>query len=458
MRKEELFEAIGNISSETIERNAPHRREGNTTAGRMKWVAAAATLAAIVWTGALTYRQAEMGGEVTYLSEITYLSKRAVDIAGLPQEVLPEQEKVVDISSLLLARRPAGEAAEELATRISQVSFGNDIALYEGVEAVSADILADSLGKELEEEQGWYRVSGHEELQYLICESDGEYSLWKFGSLMSDEYAYKDVLEKVYGITSAKDIRKVTVIAANMDNSDVGKQIQEEIGQCEITDLSDIQQLYGILQDLTCYGSGQWDRINYGGSDAGMTQSVKLGRYLTIELDNGIVIDSLKYTAVSGMFYEYGGVAYNRLSAQDKETVDRILQIEADIAEGVIGDGMEHVSDVLPGSPAETVSTENAGSSQTGDVPIDENTYQEAQGYPKDIEGIQAAISQAMIDKELPFVISSGIYEDPLRIVVTVNTTDEDLINKVKAFDTVGGIIEVVYSDSAISSLESILE
>lgn len=284
-------------------------------------------------------------------------------------------------------------------------------------------------------------MSGHEELQYLIRESDGECTLWKFESFLTEEYPYKDVLEMVYGITSADDIRKITVTAANMDNSDEGKRIQEEIGQYEITSSLDIQQLYDILFGLTCYGSDHWDMIDYGADDAGMTKSVQMGRYLAIELDNGIIIDSMKYTAVSGMFYEYGGVAYNSLSVQDKETVDRIFQIENCIDDN-LGD--------LPESPAETVQTENTASLQTEDVPVNENTYQEAHGYSEDIERIQAAISQAMVDKELPFVISSSIYENPVRIVVTVNTTDEASINKVKAFDTVGGVIEIIYKENGI--------
>ena len=431
MKKEELFEAIGKINSETIERNASFRRDDHKVVNWKRWIVAVASLAVIVGAGLFAYHQLGINDKSTYPDE------GIEGIVSLPQEDLPEQEKMVDISSLLLAQ---GDMREE-ALRISQVRIGDYTAFYEGVDSVSDDVLAASRGKELEENRGWYKVSGHEELQYLIQESDGECTLWKFGSFLSEEYSYKDVLEMVYGITSAEDIRKVTVTAANMDNSDEGKRIQEEIGQYEIAGSLELHQLYDILFDLTCYGSNHWDMIDYGDDDVGMTKSVQMGRYLAIELDNGIIIDSMKYTAVSGMFYEYGGVAYNRLSVQDKETVDRIFQIENCIDDS-LGD--------LPESPAEDVPIENTASSQTEDVPVNENTYQEAHGYSEDIECIQAAISQAMVDKELPFVISSSIYENPVRIVVTVNTTDEASISKVKAFDTVGGIIEIIYKENEI--------
>lgn len=439
MKKEVLFEAIGKINSETVERNALFRQDGHKVVNWKRWIASVASLAVIVGAGLFAYHQLKMN------DKSVYLDIGIEDIVNMSQEIFPEQEKMVDISSLLLAQ---GDMRQE-ALRISQVRIGDYTALYEGVDSVSHDVLAAGRGKELEENQGWYKVSGHEELQYLIRECDGECTLWKFESFLTEEYSYeypyKDVLEIVYGITSAEDIHKVTVTAANMDNSDEGKGIQEEIGQYEIASSLDIRQLYDILSGLTCYGGDHWDMIDYGADDAGMAESVQMGRCLAIELDNGIIIDSMKYTAVSGMFYEYGGVAYNRLSVQDKETVDRIFQIE-NYMDDTIGD--------LPVSPAEDVQTENAASLQTEDVSVNKNTYQEAHRYPEDIERIQAAISQAMVDKELPFVISSGIYENPVRIVVAVNTTDEASIKKVKEFDTVGGVIEILYKENGIMDKE----
>ena len=52
------------------------------------------------------------------------------------------------------------------------------------------------------------------------------------------------------------------------------------------------------------------------------------GRYLTFITPDGLKIDELKYTAASGTFYEYGGIAYNPLTAKEKEKVDEILGIQ----------------------------------------------------------------------------------------------------------------------------------
>lgn len=66
---------------------------------------------------------------------------------------------------------------------------------------------------------------------------------------------------------------------------------------------------------------------------------------------------------------------------------------------------------------------------------------------------LQAKISNKMSDKELPFVVSSGLYEDSNSIKVKVTTNDENELAKLYALDTIGGAIEVEYtSDNPITS------
>lgn len=58
---------------------------------------------------------------------------------------------------------------------------------------------------------------------------------------------------------------------------------------------------------------------------------------------------------------------------------------------------------------------------------------------------LQEKISDAMVNNELPFVTSSGVYDNKNRIIVTVNTEDESEYSKIYAFDTIGGAIEIEY-------------
>ncbi len=433
MKKEELFEAIGNISSQTVERNAIKRNAIKRKAGKAskgaafrRWMAIAASFAALTGIGLFSYCRLSGSNEEAIQKEKPEESDTRMDV---PQEELPGREQpetqesaggeqqqpetFVDISTILADGGGDGSIREE-ALRTECVDLGAYVARYDGVLALSDSALQDSIGEALDGNEGWYKVSGHEEAQYLIHVTGEESTLWKFSCFQSEEYAYKDVLQAIYGLDSANDILSVSLAAANMDSTDAGKKIQEETGEYEITDKAALKQIYDILCGLTCYGDNRWDLIDYGGNDEGMTESVRSGRYLTLRLDNGVSIDTLKYTAVSGMFYEYGGIAYNRLSDSDKELVDRLLGIEI----------------LLEDAPADEVSV-----------------YQEAHRYSDEIEGIQSAISQAMSAGELPFVISSAIYENPVRIVVTVNTKDEASLEKVKAYDTAGGVIELVYSE-----------
>lgn len=84
--------------------------------------------------------------------------------------------------------------------------------------------------------------------------------------------------------------------------------------------------------------------------------------------------------------------------------------------------------------------------SDTADVPVDESTYHEARTYSAEIMDLQERISQAMVDRELPFVISSAIRENPDRIVVTVTTQDEALLAELRAYDTTGKLLEIQFA------------
>ena len=62
---------------------------------------------------------------------------------------------------------------------------------------------------------------------------------------------------------------------------------------------------------------------------------------------------------------------------------------------------------------------------------------------------LQAKITNAMINKEIPFVVASGVHETTNNIIIRVTTNDEAELAKVYAFDTIGGAIQVEYTDNA---------
>ena len=247
-----------------------------------------------------------------------------------------EQEKFVPITSLLTSEN---YGAEEFVAVFGKVSIGQYTGVYEKVRSVESAVLSEKRGSSISGTEEWYYVFGHTDMQYLIRNQNEEYSLWKFSCFASEEYSYCDVLELVYQIDSADAIREIAVNPATMDNTDGGKALQAKIGTYVITDREDIGTIYQILASLTCYGSGHWGMIDYGNVEASADgelsshQAVLLGRYLSIVTDYGNEIDGLKYTAVSNMFYEFSGIAYNRLSTEQAERVYEILRITEDLEE-----------------------------------------------------------------------------------------------------------------------------
>ncbi len=62
---------------------------------------------------------------------------------------------------------------------------------------------------------------------------------------------------------------------------------------------------------------------------------------------------------------------------------------------------------------------------------------------------LQEKITNAMVNKEIPFVVSSVLSETTNNIIIGVTTMDEAELEKVYAFDTIGGAIKVEFSEGA---------
>ncbi|MCD7862246.1 MAG: hypothetical protein LUG61_01730 [Lachnospiraceae bacterium] len=277
-------------------------------------------------------------------------------------------EDFVAIETLLaqLEQEEEGTSTEKstMDMLLSAVDLGEYVGLYEVIYQSHSEggLLSESVGGMATEiADGYYRVAGHDDLQYLIYKEthavyagegtyayteDGElieadyYFLLKFVCFDSEEYPFSDVLSLVYQIHSAEDIQQILVKPSKADNTDTGKALQEQIGENTVTDSADIEAFYEILSSITCYGCDRWDLIDTGNWDIPADSAadydsqtwsrILVERYLTITTDYGNEIDSLKYTAYSDMFFEFNGIAYSALTEEQAELICEILGIDTD--------------------------------------------------------------------------------------------------------------------------------
>lgn len=426
MKKEDLFDGFKTLDDELLKRSEKGEStmtKRNSMSKMIKWGSFAACLAIALGVGVFWMNDKKTPNSGTD-SENNIVAESNNNVSSDTSNIQKETEKYVDVELLLASN----EGIQEQAFTSQSVEIEEYSAIFYKVEAVDSSILKESIGSEVEGTQNWYTVSGHEDMQYLIFRNNNEYSLWIFNSFQSESYPYKDVLRLIYNINSSEDISEIIVAPADMDNSDDGKAIQNAIGISVITDAMDIETFYGVLSGLTCYGDNQWEKIGLADdTTSAMQEQMRVGRYLTLVTSQGMEIDMLKYTGISGMFYEYGGIAYSALTKQEKTVIEKILSIMS----------------------YEQESSESVQNNTTSDVPINEDTYQEARTYSAELTDLQNRISEAMMNRELPFVTSSAIYENPDRLHVVVTTKDEGLIAVLKAFDITGELLEIEYSENS---------
>lgn len=78
-------------------------------------------------------------------------------------------------------------------------------------------------------------------------------------------------------------------------------------------------------------------------------------------------------------------------------------------------------------------------------------TFRTAQYTYRYLNDVHDKISQAMVKKELPFVVSAAVYDDRNRIVVCVATDNKKDISKVLEYDTLGGAIIIEYGKCGVT-------
>lgn len=221
----------------------------------------------------------------------------------------------------------------------------------------------------------WYRVKGMDEIKYLISEdAAGTLRLWEYRSfLVMDSilaqargdgatdyelaeiegdtraqfpdadlspYTYGDVYRIIYNVAGADDIVGITAAPSTSNNTDFGKQIQKQVGTHTYDDRDSVALFYDSTVNVVCNSAASWessysekDKYIYSFStddDDKLTSGEETWatRYLTITLRSGTTIDSWKYTALSGRFYEFGGIYTEPLDEDTVYAINGILGIE----------------------------------------------------------------------------------------------------------------------------------
>ena len=382
MNSECLFESIGYLEDELIKRS-----EESVNTGRrlwIRWSVAAACMALLaggaVYSGLKVTPFMPKDADELYMQSLSSISDSSgeEEMDLLPpesmkaermdayQEMETESDPFVSIEDLTEMARERENMMSDASDSLKQhdvmtqmarafirctLNLDSDTAytmlytLSEINDNLSQDVLKASMGGSLAEYMKiqspeiaeapayeFYRVSGHKELQYVILYDPGndKYNLLKFDCIQGDNYAYGDVLELVYGIYSADDIARIVSRPSEMDNTDAGKAQKQAIGELEITDKEDILAFYNAFSTMTCYGSSHWDMVLNSRDDTpnATLEGARLERYLTIETTQGNQIDAMRYTALGGMFYESGGIAYSALSEEDAAKMAEMLKIK----------------------------------------------------------------------------------------------------------------------------------
>ena len=339
MKSEKLLYAIGEIDDDLV-KNALSMKKRKVHQARRKWV--------IVTTCV------SMGLIIISILSINKFRFLNNERSTVQTQIIIDYH--TNVSDLLMNEKAS--SSEILNVQVFPVK--GRIATYHQVTVSTKgmELLPDSLGKPLEEVDNCYRLLGHNELQYLIVQNGDDFTLWEFASFLvwDDEtfdqvkndflkgksewsnypwfslemdftaYSYDMVLKEIYGLTSADAISSIVVGVADMDNTEAGLALQNEIGEITITDKNDIEDIYKIISTMNCLDDDNWEKIGIG-SDTSTLEKVRQGRYLTINFNDNMQIDSLKYTGISKQFYEYGGVAYNVLDNNEAKKIEKILKI-----------------------------------------------------------------------------------------------------------------------------------
>ena len=168
----------------------------------------------------------------------------------------------------------------------------------------------------------WYRLDGHNDMQYLIEKNKDNYYLYKFRYMSagnSEAYPFSDTLSIVYDINGPEDIASLTITDSAVYTAD-GAEIDSPYTPNDISNTDTIAYLYYTLSSLTCYGPNKPDLI-----DTRVFSRSPVLYNLSITTAAGETINSLEYNNNNYCFYEKYNVAYSKLSLLTLDTLDKLL-------------------------------------------------------------------------------------------------------------------------------------
>ena len=330
MTRKTISDAVTSIDAEYIERAMDYSAKKKTnTHVWIKLTAAAACLAAavVIGKGFFTNAPADILGEVTQ-EETGTDEYHKTDILETVQN---------DFNSFVTGH------GTNTTVHYTNIDIEDRTAVYHEV-SVEGVKLEEYIGDRYKTADNvtWYIPAGADNLKYLIRnENGGSSTLWVFSDFLVDEggsYTYGDVLKTIYGVKSADDIIGITTTPSNANNTDLGKDIQEEIGTNEYTERESIETFYKVVSKVICYGEdggfrGDDTRFTYSFSTDEKDkltsgESTYGTRFLKVTLKSGTTIDSWKYDALSGCFFEYGGIFTEPLDDEAANKLNNIFGIK----------------------------------------------------------------------------------------------------------------------------------
>lgn len=212
----------------------------------------------------------------------------------------------------------------------------------------------------------WYTLYGHDDMQCLIRDADGEYTLWLFSRMEQQNYnlyddelghAYGDTLSIIYDIESVDDITHIMVSPDTIFTTSNTTSSENEIASgFTVTDEDEITYILFILKNMTYSGSNQWETII---GDNNFSDIYSTAVQITLVTTKGEYIDNLYYSHLSGCFFEDSGIVYSTLTQTENSQVKDILYTPLS----------EYISD--------RNSSDNALTPTGGDVTEDDNASNE---------------------------------------------------------------------------------